>query len=528
MMLVTSDLRAEAIARNAAENSLYEFTKQAWHLIEGEPFVENWHIQAIAEHLEAAINRDILQLLINAPPRSSKTILLSVMLPAWVWLRNPSERFMYISYGSDLSNDNSRRCRQILQSEWYTIRWGHIYNIVSDQNAKERFDNDKNGYRLSTSMTSSSTGFGATAMVFDDPNNAKEIESQTALAKTNSIFSGAFSTRFNNLSRDILIVNQQRLGEMDLSGYIIANDHDNSWTKLILPLEFEEARKCKTIILPSSHGKVWEDPRKTEGEILCPTRFPKKALKRLKDGLGSEYRIAGQLQQRPAPQEGGLLKRTWFQWWKESSPPPLLQIVQSWDTALETKKTSCYSACTTWGIFNDKFGILNVILLGLYRGKIEMPDLVEMAKRLYKDYRDDGQSDVVPDGHHVPDLVLIEAKANGISLIQTIRRMGIPTSRVDPSKFGGDKELRVKLISHLVQAGRVWVPANKPEFVKLKKYADIFVENCAMFPAGESADIVDSFSQMMHRLKSDGLVSHPQDEDWDDPGYVKKGSHGYW
>lgn len=528
-MISINDYLEEAKLRMAAEKSLYEFTKQAWHVVESEPFVDNWHVRDICEHLEACMRRDIRRLLINAPPRSLKTLLLSVMLPAYRWLTHSPERFMYVSYGSDLSNENSRRCRQVLQSLWYQMRWGHLYKIVSDQNAKERFDNDKNGYRIATSITASSTGFGADVIVFDDANNAKDMESKVSLEKTNSIFSGAFSTRFNNLERSVLICNQQRIAELDLSGYIIANDFNNDWVKLILPLEFEKKRCAVTVPLAHTGNKPWRDPRKIEGEPLCKTRFPPAAIKDLKAGLGSEYRIAGQLQQRPSPAEGGLLKRNWFKWWAEEKPPEIFHVIQSWDTAMTEKKSGCYSACTTWGLFYDENGNVNIILIELYRAHLDFPDLLDRAERLHKDWRDTGKDKLeVKDAIHRSDLVIVEYQVSGISLLQALRKRGIPIRGFNPRKHGGEKDLRVKLISHFIEGGRVWVRARKPNFVTLTQPSETLVECAALYPAGDSKDVIDTLAQVLHSLKHDALLSHPNDEVSEEYTRNKKKGHGYW
>jgi hypothetical protein len=148
-----------------SEDSLYEFLKQAWPIIEPDKFIDGWHLEAMSEHIEALMKREIKNLLINIPPRSGKSTLISVILPAWRWLKNPSERFVYASHAKNISLKDSINCRRLILSDWYKQRWGETYSLVGDQNTKGRFDNDKSGYRISTSVGSSFTGDGGTTLV---------------------------------------------------------------------------------------------------------------------------------------------------------------------------------------------------------------------------------------------------------------------------------------------------------------------------------------------------------------------------
>lgn len=492
--------------------SLYEFFKQAWPHVEGKvAFIDGWHLEAVCEHLEAVANRQIKNLLINLPPRCSKSNLVSVVFPAWVWLHNPNERFMYASYARSLSLKHSLDCRRLIQSNWYQERWGDIYQLMRDQNTKGRFDNNKKGYRIATSVGASSTGEGANFLIIDDGNNARDNESETKRESTISWLTGVWSTRLNNKKNDCQIMVNQRIHQRDVSGYIMDHDELKEWTTLVLPMEFEQKRKSCTIILPSTNGQIWEDPRKEEGELLWPNGIDQKALISLKQALGSEYRISGQLQQRPSPAEGGIIKKTWFQWWKDSTPPQIEFILMSWDTALTAKEMSAYSACTTWGVFYDSNHIENVILLSMWRGRVEYPELRELAKRMYFDYRDNGKErNPLFKGRPV-DMCLIEAKASGDPLIQDLAAAGIRAIPFVPNKYG-DKIQRVRLITPLIEGGRVWLPARAPKYDTLLPYADEFLESVACFPNAESRDLVDTMAQALLKLKDGRFVLNPRDE----------------
>jgi predicted phage terminase large subunit-like protein len=502
----------ELSARRKAEISLHQFTKQAWPQIEGNrAFVDGWHIQAICEHLEAVARGEIRRLLINVPPRTMKSTLVSVVFPAWLWIIRPEEQFAYASYSSALSMRDSVRCRRLISSPWYQTRWGHIFNLVGDQNTKSRFENNQMGYRISFGVNSSVIGEGGNILCVDDGNNAMDGESETVRESTNLWWDTAWSIRLNDPKTGALIAVQQRIDELDLSAHIMESDINKEWTYLILPMEFESSRRAKTIILPSTNGKIWQDPREKDGDLLWPNRIGEKELKQLKASLGSEYAIAGQLQQRPAPETGGIMKKSWFQLWKHPSPPNMFQVLQSWDTALEANEMNAYSACSTWGLFYDEHKVVNVILLGVWRGRVEYPDLRKMAKRLYEDYRDDGSIEIKPDGAHIPDIVLVESKVSGISLVQDLRKTGIMAVKFDPNKYG-DKILRVRKITPILEAGRVWVPARPPGYTTLRSFADTLVQMCSIFPNAESRDLVDSMTQVLLRLVYGGYLTHPDDE----------------
>lgn len=275
-------------------------------------------------------------------------------------------------------------------------------------------------------------------------------------------------------------------------------------------MEFEEKRKAYTIVLPTTEGQIWEDPRVKEGQLLCEERFSEKEVNKYKQELGS-YGYAGQYQQRPSPEAGGIIKKVWFQWWKDTTPPDIVFILQSWDTALTAKEMSAYSACTTWGIFYDHNHVENVILLSMWRGRVEYPELREMTKRLYFDYRDTGRERNPKFKGRPVDMCLIEAKASGDPLIQDLATAGIVAAPFVPNKYG-DKIQRVRLVTPLIEGGLVWLPAKPPNYDKLLPFADEFFEAVAYFPNAESRDLVDTMAQALLKLKSGLFLLNPRDD----------------
>lgn len=506
---LTDEQREE---REFCENSLLLFTEKAWPIIEGNAqFIYGWHIQALCEHLEALYRLEISRLLVNLPPRVGKSNICSVLFCAWVWTKQPHLRFLYSSYAQSLAVRDSVKCRRLIQSKWYQSYWGHRFQLMGDVNNKLRFDNDKTGYRIASSVGGSNTGEGAHFEIEDDPNNVKTSDSEVIRNDTNEWHDFVMSSRYSGtLDQFRRLVVQQRTHEMDVTGNILAKD-DSRWIHLRLPMEFERADRCMTVPLRSTNGKRWQDPRKKEGELLWPQGINEKNLRLLKtkDFHNDSYRIAGQLQQRPSPAGGGILKEEWFNPWKQGDLPEFEYIIQSWDTALTSSETSCYSACTTWGVFKDKGEINNLMLLSVFRERVEYPDLRKMAVRLANNYMDVYIDEPVL-GFNRPDIILIEEKVSGYSLLADLMRANLPVMKFNPTKHG-DKVGRCRLISHLIENGLVWLPTQYPRYEFYTEDSAMLINAAVTFPNTASNDIIDSMSQALIRLRSSGWLTNKED-----------------
>lgn len=495
--------------RQLYESSFYEFFKAAWPSMEPGELVEGWHIKAIAAHLEAVVRGEIRNLLINIPPAVGKTSLITKAFPAWVWTFAPEKQFMYASYNHSLSMNHSRDCRNLIKSDWYQKYWGQKFKIVGDSDTMRKFDNDKFGYRITTTIGSAPTGLHADYLITDDANNAKDAESEIMRQNTNDWYSHVWPTRFNNQKTGCFINVQQRLHENDLSGFILRLNLPDL-VYLRLPMEYERGHPCMTVPLRDTDGKPWFDPRKEDGELLWPASIGPTELLSLKTTLGT-YGTAGQLQQRPAPIAGGLVKASWFRVWQQDEPPECLYTVQSWDVAVTISDTACYSACTTWGVFLDKFGINNIILLSMWKGKAEYPQVRKMAQRLAKNYLDTDEDDPYPDSYKCPpDIVLVEDTTVSKPLISDLIQANIYVTRFSPKRWG-DKEGRVFIATQLIESGRVWLPGLPPDYEKLRRYANTFLRDCILFPNDVSRDTVDTMSQALIYIKNQGVVINPAD-----------------
>ena len=465
--------------------SLREFIKSSWGTIEpARDFYDNWHIDAISEHLEAVAHGDIKRLIINVPPRHMKSISVAVALPAWVWTIMPQKRFLFASYALSLSVRDSVKCRRLIDSQWYKTHFGQTFELTSDQNQKQRFENDKTGYRIATSVDGALTGEGGDIIVIDDPHNVREAESSAVRESVLDWWDQAMQTRLNDPKTGAFVIIMQRVHENDLTGHILKDEY-NDWDHLCLPARYEIGHPSPT---RSSLG--FTDPRTKEGDLLWPERVDEKTLSNLERSLGT-YASAGQLQQRPMPKGGGILKSEWWVPWENSHLPEIEYVLQSWDTAFSTNEKTSYSARTTWGVFRMN-GQINAIVLDMWYDRVTYPELRNIAQESYEDYE--------------PDAVLIEKKASGQSLLQDLRMAGIPVIPYSPDR---DKEARAHAASALLEDGRIYFPSDR-------KWSKDLIDICAAFPAGDNDDIVDTCTQAWLRLRKGWFVTHSTDYEEDE------------
>ena len=466
--------------------SLKEFTKSSWPAIEpGRDFHDNWHIDAISDHLQAVVEGDIKRLIINIPPRHMKSISVAVALPAWTWTIQPSKKFLYASYAGSLSIRDSVKCRRLIDSRWYKEHFGESFKLTGDQNQKQRFENDHTGARIATSVDGALTGEGGDIIVIDDPHNVRESESSTVRDGVLEWWDKAMQTRLNDPKTGAFIIIMQRVHEKDLTGHILANEMEGEWDHLCIPARYEIGHPT-----PTRSRLGFTDPRTKEGDILWPERIDVKTLENLERSLGS-YASAGQLQQRPMPKGGGILKAEWWVPWEKDELPDIEYVLQSWDTAFSTKEKSSYSARTTWGVFRMN-GQINAMVLEMWYDRVSYPDLRKLAQEAYYDWE--------------PDAVLIEKKASGQSLLQDLRMAGVPVLEYMPDR---DKEARAHASSALLEDGRIYYPSGK-------KWAKNLIDICASFPATDNDDIVDTCTQAWLRLRKGWFVTHSNDLDGDE------------
>tara|TARA_R100000781_G_C4080990_1_gene127691 strand:+ start:594 stop:1871 length:1278 start_codon:yes stop_codon:yes gene_type:complete len=419
-----------------------------------------------------------------------KSISVSVALPAWTWTFDPSRKFLFSSYALMLSIRDSVKCRRLIDSQWYKTHFGDSFSLTTDQNQKQRFENNKTGQRIATSVDGALTGEGGDIIVVDDPHNVREAESGTVREGVLDWWDQAMQTRLNDPKNGAFIIIMQRVHENDLTGHILANEY-NDWDHLCLPARYEANHPTP---VKSTLGFI--DPRKKEDELLWSERIDEKTLNNLEKSLGS-YGASGQLQQRPMPKGGGILKAEWWTAWDNEKLPDIDYVIQSYDTAFSVKEKSSYSARTTWGVFKQN-GLYNAIVIDMWYDRVSYPDLRKIAQQAYEDYE--------------PDAVLIEKKASGQSLLQDLRMAGVPVLEYNPDR---DKEARAHASSALLEDGRIFYPSNR-------KWAKNLIDICATFPTGENDDIVDTCTQAWLRLRKGWFITHSEDYDDDEPTERKR------
>lgn len=492
-------------SRRDASASLYEFVKQSWHVVEpGIEFIPSWHIEIICEHLEAVSAGEIRRLLINIPPRHSKSTIVSVMWPAWEWITNPQEKFLCASYSGTLAIRDNLKTRRLIQSPWYQERWGHMFAFAGDQNAKQRFENDKTGYRIATSVGGTATGEGGSRLLLDDPHSAMEAQSDAMRETALEWFDMAWSTRLNNPKTDAMVTIMQRLHERDISGHIL--EDIKGWEHICIPAEWD-GKKRSTIL-----GNY--DPRTKLDELICPDRFGLKEITDLKQLLGV-YGAAGQLQQDPTPAEGGILKTKFFKLWPvEQGLPQFEFILQSYDCAFTEKSSGDPTACSVWAIFTYK-GTRQGMLIDAWDEHLSYP---ELRKKAINDWTTEygGMTKDSPFNRaRRPDRVLVEAKASGQSLIQDLRLARVPVIGYNPGN--ADKISRAHQAAPTLELGILWVPESGKNRGQPVTWAQRFLKQLEKFPVAEHDDYVDTFSQAIIYLKNDRWFELPQAREIDEP-----------
>lgn len=480
-LAIERELERRETAR-ALSGSLPAFIEAAWPIVEpAYQYRHNYHIDAMCEALEAASRREILRLLLNIPPRHMKSLTTEVFWPAWWWTFEPEIRFLTASYGDQLAVRDARKQRMLITHEWYRHLWGDVYGLLPDQNTKSRFENDKLGYRIATSVGGVGTGEGGDVIIIDDPHKTDEIESEVEREAVIDWHDGTISTRFNEPDRGVEVLIMQRLHQKDLAGHVL---EQGGWEHICIPAEYDR-----------KHPFMWpDDPRTKDGELLWPERFDRQALDALKKRLGS-YRAAGQLQQLPVAREGELLKRHYWRYYDKTmldEPhrfPRFSKIVCSWDTAFKDKTTSDYVVGTVWGVHGGDRYLLRIVREQMSFGA---------TKRAMKEIRA-WAADTFFGGVNV----LIEKSANGVDIITELKR---EITGVVAYTAHTDKMLRAQEAEPVLEAGNCLLPGDMhvdgtgPDPAVTPAWVQYFVDELAQFNKGEYDDQVDSWSQAMNWL----------------------------
>ena len=456
------------IKRELCKRSLAYFAKEAWQHVEpGYDYTHGWHIDAICAHLEACSEGQIRNLVINMPPRHMKSLLVSVFWPVWTWIWRPDSRWLFAAYAESLSVRDSVKARRLIQSPWFQQMFGHAFYLTGDQNEKRRYDNNKTGYRIATSVGGSATGEGGDYIIADDPHNVNEAESDVIRQNALDWWDHTMSTRGNDPKTVVKVIVMQRVHQADLSGHVLSQ---GGYEHLCLPAEYEGSKYHTSI--------GWTDPRKSRGDLLWPDRFGRDEIEDLKKRMGSRQ-AAGQLQQRPSAETGDIIKRAWIKRYA-TRPPKFDELILTLDATFTKKATSDFVALHCWGrIGTQKYLVDRVhARLGI-TGTIQA--LVDMSIRW-------------------PEAAakLIEAKANGHAIEELLQGKINGMILWEPE---GDKIARLNAVAPTFESGNVWFPETA-----IAPWIEEVIEELVTFPNTVHDDDVDACSMALLRLNKANTV----------------------
>jgi predicted phage terminase large subunit-like protein len=407
---------------------------------------------------------EIKRLIINMPPRHTKSEFASYLLPAWMIGKNPQLKIIQATHTADLAVDFGRKTKNLVDQENYKELFDT--RLMEDSQAAGKWKTEQGGEYFAAGVGGAITGRGADLLIIDDPHKEQDIKKDSkSFDKAWNWYTSGPRQRLQPDGKIVCVMT--RWSTKDLTGQMIkaqGEEGSDEWEVIRLPA-----------ILPSN-TPVWPEYWKLEELEKTKASIPV-------TNWNAQY------QQEPTAEEGAIIKRDWWRNWEHKDPPEIKYKIQSYDTAFTKKDTSDYSAITTWGVFETEDSGDNVILLSAFKDRYEFPELRRTAHEEYLWWR--------------PDMVLIEAKASGIPLTHELRQMGIPVVNFTPSR-GNDKHVRVNSVSPLFESGKVWAPMHE-------HFAQEVVEECASFPFGDYDDYVDSMTQALMRIRQGGLIRHPED-----------------
>ena len=468
----------EAESKEEARDGFMPFIKRVWPA-----FIEGRHHKIMGDAFERVARGELKRLIINMPPRHTKSEFASYLLPAWFLGRFPDKKIIQTAHTAELSVGFGRKVRNLVDSDDYKTVFPNM-GLRADSKAAGRWSTSKGGEYFAIGVGGAVTGKGADLLIIDDPHSEQEGQSADP-----SVFDKVYEWYTSGPRQRLqpggaIIVVMTRWHKRDLTGQIVKSSVQRAGTDEWELIEFPA-------IMPS-------------GKSLWPQFWPLEELESLRNELPAPKWNA-QYQQNPTSEEGALVKREWWKEWEQDTPPPCEFIIQSWDTAFLKTQRSDYSACTTWGVFYhpDDNGETqaNIILLDALKERLEFPELKKKAYEYYEYWE--------------PDACIVEAKAAGTPLIFELRAMGILVSEYTPSR-GNDKIARVNAVADLFASGNVWKPNTR--------FAEEVVEEFAAFPAGEHDDLVDSSTQALLRFRQGGFLRLHTDEE-DEPFYPRKASY---
>ena len=439
------------------------------------------HHKIIANQFEKIASGDEKRLIINMPPRHTKSEFASYLFPAWMIGRNPKMKLMQVSHNAELATRFGSKVRNLMNTKEYKQIFGNV-TLREDSKAKGRWETNHGGEYFAAGVGGSITGRGADLLIIDDPHTEQDSMSDSAMDRAYDWYSSGPRQRLQPGGRICVVMT--RWATDDLTGRLLKSQSEpkaDKWNVIEFPA-----------IMP-------------DGVPVWPEYWPLEELEKVKASVSMKNWNA-QYMQDPTSEEGAIIKREWWQDWDQEELPRLLHVIQSYDTAFSKKETADYSAITTWGIFEPLEGYEKcIMLLDAQKGRYDFPDLKNLAIEQYQYWE--------------PETVIIEAKASGQPLIHELRRAGIPVVDYVPAR-GRDKHTRINSVAPVFESGMVYAPTQE-------HFAQEVIEECAAFPNGQYDDYVDSMTQAVIRYRQGGFVSTYSD-DWDEPNFKVEKEYKYY
>lgn len=464
------------LRKRQCTRSFYEFVLDAYRaLFLDDQLIPNWHIQYLCDEIQTAVEGVIgrkkkkYDLIINIPPRSLKSFICTVCLPAWAWIQKPNLKFIGASYSGDLSLKHNIMTKEIITSQWYQKNWGKHVQIANTMNTKEYFETTMRGFRACTSTGGSVTGTGGDIIIVDDPVNPKKAESDVERETANRFYDTSLSTRLDQPGIGIFIIVMQRLHQYDLTGHLLKKSPEK-YKHICIPAEERDN------ISPPSLEKYYTDDPSGGSRLFFPARFSREWLDSIRSDMGSrEY--SGQMLQSPRLDGGGLVNASWFGRFRLNEIPNDVRWNFVIDTAYTEKKVNDPSAIMAYCEYNDNFYIR-----GFSRVYFELPRLVKHIGNYTKEM-----------GYSSRSRIYIEPKASGLSAVQQLRhstRLNIIID--DPPK--DDKVSRISDVSAVIEAGRV-------HLLEDASWVDDFLEEVEVFPNGKHDEAIDLLSMSLKKFQ---------------------------
>ena len=455
-------LHAEKKIRNKAKDDFLSFVKCVWP-----DFVEGSHHRHIAKKFNELATGEINRLIINMPPRHTKSEFASYLLPAWMVGRDPKLKIIQATHTAELAIRFGRKAKNLIDSDDY--RKIFDTTLSEDSQAAGRWETSQGGEYFAAGVGGAITGRGADLLIIDDPHSEQDAMSKVSLEKAYEWYTSGPRQRLQPGGKIILVMT--RWSTRDLTGALVASQKE------------AKTDKWHVVEFPAIMDHESEDAKP-----VWPEYWKMDELEKVKAAL-PVAKWNAQWMQQPTSEEGAILKREWWKTYEGDDIPAIYHVIQSYDTAFLKKETADYSAITTWGVwYPSEDSGANLILLDSIKGRYEFPELKRLALEQYRYWN--------------PETVIIEAKASGLPLTYELRKMDIPVMNFTPSR-GNDKHARVNAVAPLFESGMIWAPE--------KKFAEDVIEECAAFPFGDHDDLVDSTTQAIMRFRQGGLIEHPED-----------------